>query len=196
MTVLSSASTTTREPWKAFDIVSGLLNGPPRPKVVSQMPKVPGLLPLNAIQHAQEVPIVPAGSEATGPDANLACRFVAQQIQRQFADQGQVLRALAEIRPVLILAKRDIADPVDAIPDPPMAPHRFGDSLRVARQAAQIVAGLGRGPAIDPPPIVSAYEGCGRVLRAISDKLVRPGCGVAEEGVLGDFKQSRSFSGA
>ncbi len=72
----------------------------------------------------------------------------AEQADGRIAERGQVLRAVARSHLTLILAPRHVADPMQAILDPPMAPpvleqhRRVGPWTRHAGDGVLLFAGL------------------------------------------------------
>ena len=97
------------------------------------------------MEQFEEVGIVPAGPQALGLDADLEGVILAQEIEGDMAQHGEVLRGVAHPYAALVLAEGDVEHSVQAVLDAPVAAHRVGEGDHVPVQTAQVVMRLARG---------------------------------------------------
>jgi hypothetical protein len=76
-------------------------------------------LVVEASKDGEEVRVVEGSAETFGGDAAFHRVFLAQEVAGEVAQDCQVLRTVAVADPSLVLAEGHIADPMDAILDPP-----------------------------------------------------------------------------
>ena len=76
--------------------------------------------------------MLPAGFEAFGFCAHLGSRLLAEQVERQVAQNGQILVGVALTDAALILAKGDIQHPVQAVLNPPVPADRRAEARKMA----------------------------------------------------------------
>src|SRR5487761_2714461 len=92
--------------------------------------------------------MIPRGFEALGLEAAWTTRgrsgMLAQQIERDMAQDGDILSGIARAHPRRVLVKGDIEDPMDLILNPPMTAHRGPKHFRAHHAAEQVIANLVR----------------------------------------------------
>jgi len=80
-----------------------------------------------------------------------ATRLLAQQIERDMAQHGHILRCVVRPNPARIFIKYHIQDPMNAIFDPPMGANVVIGGCGIQHLARQIVPLFGRGDGIQSP---------------------------------------------
>ena len=75
-------------------------------------------------QDLEQVIFAPAGEEPLSFDANLGRLFLAQKIERQMAQDGEILRGVTAADAAGVFVKADIQTPVQLVLDPPVTAYR------------------------------------------------------------------------
>ncbi len=86
------------------------------------------MLLMQAGQHGEEIGLVEGGAEALGGDAAFGGALLAQQVEGEVAQHGQVRGTVADADPALVLAEGDIENPMDAVLDPVLSTCGRGSS--------------------------------------------------------------------
>ena len=103
--------------------------------------------------------MAPAAAEPLGLEAHLVLGLLLEQVQGEACETGEVLGSVALADAAVVVTKAEVQAPVQAILHAPMpadVSQQFGGLVR--RQAADIVAVLAAGLAVDGPPGFDADE--------------------------------------
>ena len=146
----------------------------------ARLPLVPGIgcaagrLHLKgAAEDGEEVVGLERGAEAPALDAAAGCGVLAEQVEGEPAQEGEVVRAVADPDAAEVLAEGPVEHPVDAVLDAPVAADRHMDGAG-GGQAGDEVAGLAAALAADaalghhPRPAGQAGPGPGGLRQASS----------------------------
>ena len=93
--------------------------------------------------------MIPAGDFLLGADAALLGGVLAQEVEGEVAQGGQIGGGMAGADAALVLAQGDVEHPVEGVFDAPVAADGAGQFGGVRRQAAQVVAPLAGALATD-----------------------------------------------
>src|SRR5260370_34665587 len=80
-------------------------------------------------QYFEQVVVAPAGFEAFGLDAARGGRLLLEEVERQAAQDREVLGGLADPHAALILAEGHVEHPMHLVLDAPMRTHRLAQLL-------------------------------------------------------------------
>jgi hypothetical protein len=99
----------------------------------------PGPTHRKSHEHLETVGVVPAGDQAAGLDAVALPGVLAQDVERDAAEEGGVLGGAALVDAALILAEAHVQHPMHRVPDAPMTAHCLPQRLGRQRSAEQVV---------------------------------------------------------
>src|SRR5438105_6427389 len=103
-------------------------------------------------QESAEVRVIEGGPEAFGRQTAPDGALLAQEIERELAQAGQVLGAVPAPHRTGIFAEEHIEHPVQAILDVPVLADRLPQDRRLGRQAGEVIARVD-GPLGARPPL-------------------------------------------
>lgn len=97
---------------------------------------------LTACEDFEEIGGVPAGTHPLGFHPTAHGVFVPQQIERGMAQEREVGGSMARAYAALILPKRQVQDPMQAVFDASVTAHGALDLPRAAGQTGEVIAHL------------------------------------------------------
>ena len=103
-------------------------------------------------QEPEQVRLIPSGGLALALDPDLQARILLQEIQRQAAQNGEVLRTMVDAHPAVILPEGNVQHPVEAVLDLPVRP---GCSQRLLGLPGQSWRGSSASPWSVHPPVAA-----------------------------------------
>src|SRR5215472_9537745 len=99
----------------------------------------------NAGEDLLHISVIPCGHLTTARQAGLWGVMAADEVDRDFPEQREILDGGTNSNPAVIFFEDDVEHPVQAILNLPMPAESFGQVLRVSGTAGQEVADVGFG---------------------------------------------------